>query len=448
MKNYVIGRNLKKISDLGKVYLTIALGLAANVGVFFLPTLSVKIIALIGLIILYEVCLRNRICFFYIRNNYESYPFAAGVDFILYSAILANLILLTKYNGNNHPLTMEIIAIGIIVLLLLLFEVGKAKFNDYKSFFNRPYAFLSGVLSLVAVVNLYINFGSLFIWLSIAIILLMAWTNILDVVIIIFSKLSKREKFLTWMTIVLILLGLISTLCQFWRNIISGLGWFFSYNLFGVSIFSWLIILAGASLSFFIFRKFIYFIEEKRKIILAQKKEKESELARIEEKKAKKETEEQQEKEWEEAIKREAEHYIEGTQAYYARSETMCFSSCLWFMKYPHSEALKYFLDRYGRKKFISPLNIYNFISISDKKKQIIFDEKVKTLFVFLEFTARGTFDDDLLNTILIVTDGLFTPYERPNGGTWEEYRGLNKLREMFYTYCPTIKKLREQNRR
>lgn len=439
MKNYVTVEKSKKISDLGKVYLMMVCFFVANIGINFLPSLSIKIIALTGLVFFYLMHFGDSKFFSYIRNKYDRYPFAAGADTFFYLTVSANFLLLTRFNENSNPLTMEILTVVAIVLLLLFFEIGKIRFNDHKSSFSRLYAFLLGLLCLAAVVSIYMNFGSLYIWLSIVLIFLMAWVRVIDVILIIFGIFGKRERCLDWMTRVLVCLGVVSTLFQFWRNIIDGLTWFFSYDLFGTTVFSWLIILAGASLFFFGARKLLSFIDKKRKMILVLKKKKEAELAKIEEVKKKKE----KNKKLEEKIKNESEYYFDD---FFREAREMTLRDRLWFMKYPHSVSLKEFLNKYGRKKFIEEISLRGLMNISDQKKQIVFNhEDVKTVFIFLETIAEESYDDNILNAVLAVADYLFTPYERPNGETWDEYKGLNNLREIFNDCCPTIKNLWEK---
>jgi hypothetical protein len=324
------------------------------------------------------------------------------------------------YNANNNYIDIGIIVISILVAEYLFLISFKASKKWGGNSYNKKSIVLTNILlgiiiTVLTVLEIYVNLGTQFIWLPIIsfVFFMYYFTQDKDIYQELcnkFPKINEPWSIVAYIDLTFIAIAILSTVYQFW----------FSPILFGIKlwgIFLGIVILYIAYVIIItLYIKIIKIIENRKE----EKKQKAIEAERVEALRIK---EENREKQLEEE-NRELNSSIRAIQtARGTRSDFVILAN------------YKHHFPTVDYSSMHVPLT--SFIQISDIKKQIIWDKDLKDVLKYLDRLMELSYQDYGIRIVLDQIDaflGLVANYK--------DYRGAETLNQWFKENCPTIYKM------
>jgi len=344
------------------------------------------------------------------RNNY--YSKKKEVRDILTLSVLPFFCGVLIDTSNRNEVTILVVIIITVLAVWGMFSMmrGVIKSNRYGTLESDQVfeTILAGVLVIItalALTKYYEYFGTQWIWM-----ITISWAVVVMVMLKKEEVLSTDESF--FVIGVVVLLGLVSTIYQFW-----GAELFLGILLWQLLTFL-LIALISVSVAFFAFTRIKAKREKKRKLEM-EREEEEKRKAELVEKKKK---DEEELKSVQEKIKK-----IQGEQR---ASWEEIFSLA------------KYFSYRTNHV-FFSPLiqvivgsKLSELVMVSDIKKQIVWDTNFKLALQILEDITRHSFNDVRLGKLILSLGELFSYISHAEN---EKYAGSEEIKKELELQCSTL---------
>lgn len=321
-------------------------------------------------------------------------------------------VLIDSQNSNRNEITILVVIITAVLAVWGMFSVmqGVIKGNRYGTLesdqiFETVVAGILVVMTALVFTKYYEYFGTQWVW-----IILISWA-------VVVMTLLKKEEVLSnddssFIIGAVVLLGLVSTIYQFWS---AELFW-------GILLWQLLTFLVVALISIsvasFSFTRVKTKREKKRKL----------EMERKEEEKRKAELIEKNKKDEEEFVS--VQEKIRKINREQKASWEEIFSLA------------KYFSYRTNHSLF-SPLiqviienELSELVRVSDIKKQIVWDANFKLALQILEDITRHSFNDVRLGKLMLSLEKLFSYI---SNAVDERYGGSEEIERELEIYCPTL---------